>query len=185
MHYQHFKARAEAVSAEVHRFPTKAEAFDFIVGTLRKEGIADQPRAYAVWADCPFLHGVDRGSLSAAMPGLHFELTRERCDQAKVGISQVDWAVAETGTLIQNCSDVEQRMTSTLPSIHMAIVETDRILPDAATLWTKLDPTTSEYIAMITGPSRTADIERVLTIGVSGPERVIIVAIDQLDEVQG
>ena len=44
------------------------------------------------------------------------------------------------------------------------------------------DPKSAHYIAMITGPSRTADIERVLTIGVHGPERLVIVFIDQLEK---
>ena len=54
------------------------------------------------------------------------------------------------------------------------------LLPDMPSLLTRLHPKDSAYIALITGPSRTADIERVLTIGVHGPERLVIVFVDDL-----
>ena len=60
-----------------------------------------------------------------------------------------------------------------------ALIATDRVLADLPALLTKVNPHKSGYIAMITGPSRTADIERVLTIGVHGPERLIIVFVDE------
>ena len=55
-----FKLRAEAVSAEVHRFPQKSAAIDFIVAYLQSAGVTDSPQSYAVWADCPFLAGVNK-----------------------------------------------------------------------------------------------------------------------------
>ncbi len=53
-----------------------------------------------------------------------------------------------------------------------------RIYPRSST---RVDPRKSAYLSFITGPSRTADIERVLTIGVHGPERLIIVLVDDLE----
>jgi L-lactate dehydrogenase complex protein LldG len=47
----------------------------------------------------------------------------------------------------------------------------------------RVDPRKSAYLSFITGPSRTADIERVLTIGVHGPERLVIVLVDNLEVV--
>ena len=70
-----FKTRAEAVSAEVHRFPHKSTAFDFIVAMLRKEGLADVPRFSAVWVDGSFLTGIDKGQLAESLPGLSFNVT--------------------------------------------------------------------------------------------------------------
>ena len=175
-----FKVKAEAVSAEVHRFATRAEALPFILGFLKKEGVADAPQCYALWAESPFLRGLDKRQLSEEVPGLKFEVTRELAADSKIGISQMDWAMANTGTLVQDSTPVEQRLVSTLPVIHIALIATDRILADLPALLTKLNPNESGYIAMITGPSRTADIERVLTIGVHGPERLIIVFVDEL-----
>jgi L-lactate dehydrogenase complex protein LldG len=65
--------------------------------------------------------------------------------------------------------------------VHIALVSTAALLPDLPALLTRVDPRKSAYLAFITGPSRTADIERVLTIGVHGPERLIIVLVDDLE----
>ena len=178
--FEQFKTRAEAVSAEVHRFQTKAETLDFIIRFLQKEGIADAPQSYAVWADCGFLKGFDKKPLAEKIPGLKFDFSRELAADARIGITQMDWALANTGTLVQNSTQVEQRLASSLTFIHIAMIATDRLLSDLPALLTKVRPRDSGYIAMITGPSRTADIERVLTIGVHGPERLVILFVDEL-----
>ena len=158
---------------------TKRDALDFILPFLEKEGLADAPGCYAVWADCPFLDGLDKKGLQQ-MPGLRFEVTRSLTSQAKFGISQMDWALTDTGSLVQDQSAVEQRLVSSLTGIHIALVPSGNILDGKAPLFARINPHTSRYIAFITGPSRTADIERVLTIGVHGPDRLIIIFVDEL-----
>jgi L-lactate dehydrogenase complex protein LldG len=177
--YEQFKTRAEGVSAEVHRFADRVGALDFIRSFLRDEGVADSQGSHALWADCPFLDGIDRSGLQG-IAGLKFQVTRELAAGARFGISQMQWALADTGTLVQDSSAVEQRLVSTLTDIHIALVPTGGLLPDLPTLLTRVHPRDSTYIAMITGPSRTADIERVLTIGVHGPGRLVIVFVDEL-----
>ncbi len=177
--YEQFKAKAEAVSAEVHHFATRSKALKFIIGFLRDEGVTDQPGSYAIWAACPFLEGIDRQLLNQ-LSGLKFDLSRELAAAAKIGVSQMDWALADTGTLAGDCSRLDDRLASSLTGIHIALVPTSGILPDMPTLLARLHPDASNYIAMITGPSRTADIERVLTIGVHGPSRLVIVFCDEL-----
>jgi len=173
-----FKLHAEGVSAEVHHFPHKNQALDFILDYLRDAGVSDAPQAYAVWAPCPFLKGFDQKQLSTTVPGVIFDVNREVSAVAKVGISQLDWAIANTGTLVQDAAPVAQRLVSTLPLIHIALIRSDRIVPDLPSALTKIRPEQTNYISFITGPSRTADIERVLTIGVHGPEKLIIVFYD-------
>jgi len=177
--YEAFKTRAVAVGAEVHRFETKRDALDFLLPFLEKEGVADSAGSYAVWADCPFLEGVDRQALQK-VPGLSFEVTRSRSSQAVVGISQAQWAVADTGSLVLDQAAVEQRLVSSLPTIHVALIASDNIVAGKAPVFAKINPKNSRYIAFITGPSRTADIERVLTIGVHGPKRLVIIFVDEL-----
>jgi len=178
--FELFKAKAEAVSAEVHRFAAKGEALDFIKETFRKEGVADAPQAYGVWTECPFLEGVDKDALAKEFPGLKFNVTRDLSEQARIGVTQMNWGLANTGSVCQNSSDPKERLASMLPFIHLAIIGTGQILPDMPALLEAVHPKDCAYLAIISGPSRTADIERVLTIGVHGPERLIVVCIDDL-----
>jgi L-lactate dehydrogenase complex protein LldG len=175
--YTLFKAKAEAVSAEVHRFATKTEMLGFLTSFLQQNGLADAPQHRAVLADCPCLDTRDQDSLRL-LAGLTFEVTRDVTATARFGISQMEWALADTGTLVQDSSAIEQRLVSSLPTIHIALVPTCGLTPDLPSLLPSLHPSRSAYISMITGPSRTADIERVLTIGVHGPKRLVILFID-------
>lgn len=169
-----FKIRAEAVSAEVHRVGTRSDALRLILNLLR----AEQSRA--VWVAGSLLDGVDRARLTDEIPGLTFEVTQDAAEASRVGITQIEWAIADTGTLVTDAAPVESRLASALPAIHVAVVATDTIQPDMPAALARIHPRQSGYISMITGPSRTADIERVLTIGVHGPSRLVIVFVDEL-----
>ncbi len=177
--YQTFKSRAEEVSAEVFRHASRDEAIEFIIDFLRAENTADAPGARALWAGGSYLDGIDREELGRRAPGLGFEVSRETAAEARIGLSQMGWGLADTGTLVQDSTAVQQRLVSTLPEIHVALLPTKAILPDLPALLTRIDPATMPYLALITGPSRTADIERVLTIGVHGPYRLIIFCVDE------
>jgi L-lactate dehydrogenase complex protein LldG len=179
--FEEFRTRAEAVSAEVHRVESSVAARSFILEFLIAEGVADQPYAYAVCADGGLLGDTHHKALALAVPGLRFDVTRETAEAAKVGISQVEWGIAATGTLVTDATAVERRLASALPQIHVAILPTAAIRFDMAAVFTEADPRRSAYLSMITGPSRTADIERVLTIGVHGPGRLVIVCVDDME----
>jgi L-lactate dehydrogenase complex protein LldG len=174
-----FKTRATAVSAEVHRFGNREEALGFIRGFLAEAGVG--PEAGAVWADQGLLSAAEREALAGL--GVSFEISQAACAAAKVGISQLEWGIAATGTLVQDASAVEKRLVSTLPPIHLALLASEGILEDLGSALERIHPRQANYISFITGPSRTADIERVLTIGVHGPERLIIVVVDGLQQV--
>ncbi len=180
--FEIFRARAEAVSAEVHRVDGAAEALTFVEEFLRREGVADQPGAQAVWAAGPLVPPSNVAGIAARVPGLTFDVSREAAAQSLVGVSEMEWALADTGTVVQNASDVSLRLVSTLPEIHVVLLPIDRILPGLADVISKLDPSRAPYISFITGPSRTADIERVLTIGAHGPTRLVIVVHDGAGE---
>lgn len=174
-----FRARAEAVSAEVLRVASAAAAVDAVVGVLERERVEDAPGARAVWCEGQLLSGLlDRGELVRRVPGLSFDVTKERAADSRVGVSEFDWALAATGTLAQDATDPRLRLASTLPETHVALVRTSSLIPDLECLLARVDPRKARYLACVTGPSRTADIERVLTIGVHGPRKLVVVLVD-------
>ncbi len=126
-----FKLRAEAVSAEVHRFPRKTEALDFIVDYLRIAGVADSPQSYAVWADCPFLDGIDKQQLARAGSRPHLrrhprEGGRGQGWHQPVGLGHGQHRHAGAGRSCRSNAAWSRR----LPCIHIALIETSRLLPD-------------------------------------------------------
>ena len=94
--FDQFKNRAEAVGAEVHRFRSKDEALAFILQFLRTEGLTNSSGNYAVWADGPFLGGIDTTRLAAENPGLSFEVSRQLAADARIGMKRY---LADTNVL--------------------------------------------------------------------------------------
>jgi L-lactate utilization protein LutC len=94
-----------------------------------------------------------------------------------VGISNAQAAIAETGTLVLDSSCERHRLVSLVPPVHIAIVNASSIvetLSDALVLLQK-DKEISPAVTFITGPSRTADIELTLAIGVHGPQELYVI----------
>jgi len=107
------------------------------------------------------------------------EQLRELCASAEVGITGADYALADTGTLVMLSSPQEARMISLLPPAHIAVVPGERILSGLDELFS-IVPNPAELsssMVLITGPSRTADIEQILVRGVHGPGEITVVAI--------
>lgn len=100
---------------------------------------------------------------------------------AEIGISSIDYAVAETASLVVASKPGQERMVSLLPPVHVALVDEAQIVPDLYDVFGQLqanDPQAlPSNLAFITGPSKTGDIELQLTTGVHGPGRWIVVII--------
>lgn len=96
-----------------------------------------------------------------------------------VGISTAQAAIAETGTLVLESKSERHRLVSLVPPVHIAIIEATSIcltLGEALTAFHGGEPAeVSPTITFITGPSRTADIELTLAIGVHGPQELYVI----------
>ena len=90
--------------------------------------------------------------------------------------SRAAYGLADTGSVVLLSSD-EPRSRSLLPFVHYTYLAESRILPGLAELFAKLGGELPSSVAIVTGPSRSADIEQKLAVGVHGPGEVHIVLV--------
>lgn len=105
---------------------------------------------------------------------------RFRCAGAVAGVTTALFAVAETGSIALNSSAAHGRIVSLLPPLHVAIVPTSRLLATVGDYFKEVAAMDHLPAALnlVTGPSRTADIEMELSIGVHGPASLHVVLYD-------
>lgn len=102
---------------------------------------------------------------------------------ADLGITSADWAVAETGTLALCSHPGQGRVVSLLPPNYLAIIEPSQIVPDLFDLFERLEEQKLHLpsnVALVTGPSKTGDIELKLTTGVHGPGNVHVLVVEDI-----
>ena len=107
-------------------------------------------------------------------PGADAAAWRAHCAQADAGLTAAAAALAETGTIILPSGPGRSRLTALLPPIHVALVSTASLTPDLFTWAAARQEPPPAAITLISGPSKTADIEQTMAIGVHGPKRLIV-----------
>lgn len=97
--------------------------------------------------------------------------------QYDVGITTAQAAIAETGTLVLDAARERHRFASLVPPVHVAIVDAASIFQTLgeALAFIHKDNQISPVVTFVTGPSRTADIELTLAIGVHGPQQLYVI----------
>ena len=169
-----FIESAKRVGAEVLRIENLPEAAAYIAGKAQGTTLVPEtPLAVR--------HGL-RALLTAAGVDVFGKSFREAGYVPGAGVTFSNFAMADTGTVVLESTDENIRLATTLPEKHFILVDPATILSDnlaAAAPMTAFhrDPA-PKFIAYITGPSRTADIERVLTIGCHGPRELHILLVD-------
>ncbi len=94
-----------------------------------------------------------------------------------VGLTGTSGGIAETGTLIVPGGPGRPQTASLLPEVHITILRADRVYADLPQAVSLEEIRSTSSTALISGPSRTADIEMTLTIGVHGPRQVLVFCI--------
>ncbi len=173
------------------RFTEKATAVSAVVSHI---ATINDALAY-----CVNLCGTGPEKIIAA-PGLdssHYGLLAEHCGKngltcirsgmrdhlsgVDIGFTMADIGIAETGTLVVNCPSEELRLATMLCEYHICVLPCSKIVLDAFAADQQLRTymrRTPNYTAFITGASRTADIERVLALGVHGPLELHILLLE-------
>jgi L-lactate dehydrogenase complex protein LldG len=171
-----FVAAAEAVGAQVVECKSLSQAVSYLAdqvdGPLLCPPFASGQRA-----------GLEEKLRKAGLTVITDNL-RTHAPTAKAGVTGVNFAMADTGSLALESTDEAIRLATTLPEIQFALLDPQKILADSLEAVAPLRQLhrrdSRNYIAYITGPSRTADIERVLTIGVHGPKQLHILLVPKL-----
>jgi L-lactate dehydrogenase complex protein LldG len=96
---------------------------------------------------------------------------------AEAGVSEALYGLADTGSVVLAASPQEPRARSLLPAVHVTLLREDRILPGLDELFAAVGDRLPSALAIVTGPSRSADIEQRLTVGVHGPREVHVVLV--------
>ncbi len=173
-HLSRFMEAASRVGAEVCQLDSLAEAATYIAG--KANGTALVPAT--LLADRHKLKDV----LVEAGLSVYSGDFRKAGRVPAAGVTFSNFALADTGTVVLESTPENVRLATTLPEIHFVLVDPETILEDnlaAAAPMTELHRgSDSRFVAYITGPSRTADIERVLTIGCHGPRELHILVVE-------
>lgn len=169
-----FAESLERVSGEVIRAESLDAAWEALDGLL-----ASLDARLVVANDEPPLAGLD---LSARWPGIDWHIVgrsegdlRVLCATADVGLSSADAALAETGSVVIASGPGRSRLATLLPPVHVALVPEARLTPDIFTWTAARKGERPASVTLVSGPSKTADIEQTLAIGVHGPKRFIVI----------
>jgi L-lactate dehydrogenase complex protein LldG len=197
-----FREKARAVSAVVTDVATMQAAFEYAADLCRPKDPFSGPPSEAeippVQLQAP---QSGQGQKIVAAPGMDSRLYAEfeQVCRAKgvtlvdsglrghltgidMGFTIADYGIAETGTLVLNCPGEELRLATMISEVHVAVLPMSKICESAYDLepeLTEMMKTSPDYTAFITGASRTADIERVLALGVHGPLELHILLMEE------
>ena len=188
---ERFRAEFERVGGVFYRVATPAEVPTVIAGIARERDarrlVSWHPRALGVdWSRDLIKEGIVTTSMPDGAVTADDEQRRLRTviAEADLGLTGVDLALAETGTLVLRSGPGRPRSTSLLPPYHVAVFDREALvesLPQVGVFleaWNARDDGFGGMINFITGPSRTADIELTLTRGVHGPKEVHAIFVD-------
>ncbi len=167
------------VNAVVIRAEGGEELKAVISDIVRSKGIS----SFAIW-ESDYLNSTGLKELLNS-EGLEQIISCDKNEiaQAGIGITGADYAIADTGTIVLLTDEDRPRSVSLLPPIHLAIVKKSDIMSDIRELFIILKQTLDagrslpSCMTFITGPSRTADIELNLTLGVHGPKELYVIII--------
>lgn len=186
---EQFAAELTRVGGHLFRAESVAAASEYVERLARAAGA----RRVIGW-DSPV---IDKIAPVDALEKIGVEFLRDRAGEdarefvkraidSDIGITTVDYALAETGTLVLISGAGRARSASLVPPIHVSVVEARQIISGLDDLFPLLAETGSgsdrnlaSAITFITGPSRTADIELTLVVGVHGPQQLHVILLTE------
>lgn len=170
-----FRSEFQAVLGEFHEFESLAAAQDWLRGFLGGlEGGA------VLAADEPALRRLATGLDRVAW--IRQDGSAANWESLGVGLTTCESLVAESGTIVVSAAS-SGRAASVLPPIHVVAATMDQLVPDLSEALARLRRKYPERLpssaTFVTGPSRTADIEKILVVGAHGPKRLLLMLLPE------
>jgi len=172
-----FVEELEAVTGEVHRCPSMEAAAEKLAGLVEELGAARIGRTDHELCT----------ELTRDLPPECFVVDDPDPDPTELaklpaGLVAADTLLADTGTSMVACATPHHRLMCYLPPVCIIVAKTDQLVEHMPAAWEKIaartaDPDLRGEFVFITGPSRTADIEKILILGVHGPKRLIVLLV--------
>ncbi|MCI0678573.1 MAG: LUD domain-containing protein [Actinobacteria bacterium] len=177
-----FRSRAMSVSAVVHGPVSRHGAPRAVVGIASGHDATN----FMAWDDLP-VPGVSSALAAAGLDRVEAAVPtgEERAAHVKgyqrldLGVTGADLGLAESGSIVLHHGPGRPRMASLVPEVHVALLEVGRLARSLAH-WAEERPASpgeSANLVVITGPSRTGDIEMQLSLGVHGPRHLHVVLV--------
>jgi L-lactate dehydrogenase complex protein LldG len=165
-----FASQAERVGATVERIASTSLA-DAVARSLRAAGCATLALAEAVEGRAALADSLARAGFSLVEPSTLLPTRR-----ADAGLSRARLGVAETGSLLLHSKTTDRRVELCV-DLHLVVLPASALVPtldQACATLREISARPPAYASLVSGPSRSADIERTLTIGVHGPRALHI-----------
>jgi L-lactate dehydrogenase complex protein LldG len=176
-----------STDSEIRLFLDEIKKLSGVGQRLALDSIADALKALVVNEDihkATLWHTplIEQLGLVGALRNLGVEIISPTAEKHEMvlcdlGVTEADYLLPETGTLVLRSSPEKPRAVSLLPRIHLAIVRPEMLRPDMHQVFAEAKD--SNYLVFITGPSRTADIELTTTLGVHGPKDLYVWMIEE------
>lgn len=159
----------------------------------RAHGPMPEPNAMATAIDLAGDPGLYLGWDDVGLPRMHQSLQaigwkrldqssenrfveQQRMSEVTLGITGADGAIARSGSIALRSGPGRPRLASLIPGTHIAFLSVDRVFPTLLDLsLERLEPESASNLVLITGPSRTGDIEQQLNLGVHGPKQLHVI----------
>ncbi len=175
----------EAVGGVVRRASSLGEARKQLIETLRSADVRRLVRTRApILEEIDLDHTFFEAGIEATVCDARVDARediRESAFSSEAGLTGVDYGVAETGTLVLLAGPAEGRAISLVPPVHIAVLRARDIVLELGELFECVaarDESLPSALTFVTGPSSTADIELVHTVGVHGPRELHLVLLD-------
>ncbi|MBN2491991.1 MAG: LUD domain-containing protein [Planctomycetes bacterium] len=173
----HFRAVLEELGAGFAEALSAEAAADWIAGALAAAGVKRLAVVGAPGGPALVARLGAAGIGLEPLDGLAPDACRRCLEEVPAVLTAADFALERTGTLVFTPATLPFRGAAGLPPWHIAVLPHARVVADLAALFASHPEVTRQPLLFVSGPSRTADIEKTLVLGAHGPARLDVVVV--------